>query len=65
MQCSIEGCTKTSFFYSAQADGSSFKKAKNVEKAEAVLRLAAFCCVSSRRFPALSRFRNKRFPLAR
>ncbi|CBJ48699.1 expressed unknown protein [Ectocarpus siliculosus] len=62
MQCSIEGCTKTRFFQSAQADGGSFKQAKNVEKAESVL---LFCCVFARRVPALSWFRNKRFPLAR
>ncbi|CAM9432754.1 unnamed protein product [Ectocarpus sp. 6 AP-2014] len=36
-----------------------------MEKADAVLCLAAFCCVFARRVPALSWFRNKRFLLAR
>ncbi|CAM9711104.1 unnamed protein product [Ectocarpus sp. 12 AP-2014] len=63
MNCSIEGRTRTSVFESAHADGSSFKQAKNVEKADAVLCLAAFCYVFALRVPALSLFRTSVFLL--
>ncbi|CAM9884976.1 unnamed protein product [Ectocarpus sp. 13 AM-2016] len=62
MNCSMEGCTRTRAFESAHADGSPFELAKNVEKADAVL---YFLLCFTGRVPALSRFRNKRFPPAR